>query len=187
MHGNLSRIRQTFATATLIALMLGSAACASRPRGVGEGDSEHDSFVQEGLASYYHDSLHGNPTASGEPYDKNALSAAHRTLPLGTRIVVENLENGRSIELRINDRGPFVELLPLKTAAGRLISVFTSRDRAPNAGRLAQPVPFGDLLADLDEDVAVIIDPVQVGVVMRPGDVQLLRTILQHRRPRYDS
>ena len=114
MHGNLSilgrTVGRTVSAALLITLILGSsAACASRPRGVGEGDSAHDSFTQEGLASYYHDSLHGNPTASGEPYDKNALSAAHRTLPLGTRILVENLENGRSIELRINDRGPFIE------------------------------------------------------------------------------
>lgn len=64
--------------------------------------------VQKGLASYYHDSLHGNTTASGEIYDKGAMTAAHRTLPFGTRVRVTNLNNGRSVELRINDRGPFV-------------------------------------------------------------------------------
>ena len=61
---------------------------------------------EEGLASYYADSLNGNPTASGEPYDKNALTAAHRTLPFGTMVKVTNLENSTSVVVRINDRGP---------------------------------------------------------------------------------
>ena len=71
--------------------------------------------VQEGYASYYHDSLHGNLTANGEVYDRNALTAAHRTLPFGTEVRVTNLANGKSILLRINDRGPFVD--------GRIIDV----------------------------------------------------------------
>ena len=62
--------------------------------------------VQEGKASYYADSLHGNKTASGEPYDKNALTAAHQELPFGTRVRVTYLENGKSVEVVINDRGP---------------------------------------------------------------------------------
>ena len=62
--------------------------------------------VQEGEASYYADSLHGNKTASGEPYDKNALTAAHRELPFGTRVRVTYLESGKSVEVVINDRGP---------------------------------------------------------------------------------
>jgi rare lipoprotein A len=62
--------------------------------------------VQEGKAAYYADSLHGNKTASGEPYDKNALTAAHRKLPFGTRVKVTYLENGKSVEVVINDRGP---------------------------------------------------------------------------------
>jgi rare lipoprotein A len=64
--------------------------------------------VRKGVASYYHDSLQGNPTASGEPYDRNALTAAHRSLPFGTEILVRNLENGRTVRVRVNDRGPFV-------------------------------------------------------------------------------
>ena len=64
--------------------------------------------VQKGKASYYHDSLHGNPTASGEPYDRNALTAAHRSLPFGTEILVRNLKNGRTVRVTVNDRGPFV-------------------------------------------------------------------------------
>ena len=61
----------------------------------------------EGVASYYADSLNGNPTASGEPYDRDALTAAHRTLPFGTRVRVTNLDNGKAVEVRINDRGPY--------------------------------------------------------------------------------
>ena len=64
--------------------------------------------VQKGKASYYHYSLHGNPTASGEPYDRNALTAAHRSLPFGTEILVRNLKNGRTVRVTVNDRGPFV-------------------------------------------------------------------------------
>jgi rare lipoprotein A len=62
--------------------------------------------VQEGQAAYYADSLHGNKTASGERYDKNALTAAHRKLDFGTRVKVTNLENGKSVDVVINDRGP---------------------------------------------------------------------------------
>ncbi len=62
--------------------------------------------VQEGKAAYYADSLHGNKTASGETYDKNAMTAAHRELPFGTRVKVTYLKNGRSVEVVINDRGP---------------------------------------------------------------------------------
>jgi rare lipoprotein A len=64
---------------------------------------------QEGDASYYADSLHGNLTASGEPYDKNALTAAHRTLPFGTKVKVTYLKTGKSVKVVINDRGPHVK------------------------------------------------------------------------------
>ena len=63
--------------------------------------------AEEGVASYYADSLHGNPTASGEPYDKDALTAAHPKLEFGTKVRVTNLDNGKSTIVRINDRGPF--------------------------------------------------------------------------------
>ena len=65
------------------------------------------SSVEEGVASFYADSLHGNDTASGEAYDKSAYTAAHNTLPFGTRVRVTNLENQKSVDVRINDRGPY--------------------------------------------------------------------------------
>jgi rare lipoprotein A len=64
--------------------------------------------TQRGVASYYHDSLHGRKTASGEVYNKRISSAAHKSLPLGTKVRVTKVSNGKSIVVRINDRGPFV-------------------------------------------------------------------------------
>ncbi|NKN32624.1 septal ring lytic transglycosylase RlpA family protein [Marichromatium bheemlicum] len=63
--------------------------------------------VERGLASWYGKDFHGRRTSSGEPYDMHAMTAAHKTLPLPTYARVTNLENGRSVVVRINDRGPF--------------------------------------------------------------------------------
>ena len=65
-------------------------------------------FVERGIASWYGEKFHGRPTANGETYDMYGLTAAHKELPLGTVVDVENLDNGRSVRVRINDRGPFV-------------------------------------------------------------------------------
>jgi rare lipoprotein A len=64
---------------------------------------------QVGMASWYGGKFHGRTTASGEPYDMNDLTAAHPNLPFGTKVRVTNLANGRSVVLRINDRGPYVK------------------------------------------------------------------------------
>jgi rare lipoprotein A len=65
-------------------------------------------YREQGLASWYGRKFHGRPTASGEPYDMYAMSAAHRTLPIPSYVHVTNPANGRSVIVRINDRGPFV-------------------------------------------------------------------------------
>lgn len=65
--------------------------------------------VQTGKASFYADKFEGTPTASGEKYRHNKLTAAHKTLPFGTRVRVTNLQNNQSVEVVINDRGPYVE------------------------------------------------------------------------------
>lgn len=65
------------------------------------------SYSETGIASWYGEDFHGKATANGEPYDMNALTAAHRTLPMPSMVQVTNLENGRQIKLRVNDRGPF--------------------------------------------------------------------------------
>ena len=66
-------------------------------------------FTQTGIASWYGNKFHGNKTASGEVYDMYAMTAAHKTLPLGTYVKVVNLENERFAVVRVNDRGPFVD------------------------------------------------------------------------------
>jgi len=78
-------------------------------------------FRQTGLASWYGNDFQGRKTASGEVFDMHGLSAAHRTLPLGTVIRVTNLDNARSVTVRVNDRGPFVpnRVLELSYAAAR--------------------------------------------------------------------
>lgn len=79
--------------------------------------------LQTGKASWYGEAHHGKKTASGEPFDMNALTAAHRTLPLGTRVLVTNLANGRSVEVRINDRGPVIadRVIDLSYGAARAL------------------------------------------------------------------
>jgi len=68
----------------------------------------NDRYGRIGYASYYGAGFHGRKTASGEIYNMHKLTAAHRTLPLGSRVRVINLDNGRRVEVRINDRGPYV-------------------------------------------------------------------------------
>jgi rare lipoprotein A len=70
--------------------------------------AQSDGFVQDGVASWYGRDFHGKKTANGETYNMYAMTAAHKILPMNTRIRVVNLENGKSAILRINDRGPFV-------------------------------------------------------------------------------
>jgi rare lipoprotein A len=81
--------------------------------------------VQTGMASWYGPGFHGQETSSGEIYDQHQLTAAHRTLPLGTRVEVTNLANRRSIEVRINDRGPFFgdRVIDLSYAAARALDL----------------------------------------------------------------
>ena len=80
---------------------------------------------QEGIASWYGPGFHGKPTASGEIYDMHALTAAHRTLPLGTMVEVRNLENGRTTTARINDRGPYRRrrIIDLSLAAAEALGI----------------------------------------------------------------
>jgi rare lipoprotein A len=82
--------------------------------------------VQYGVASWYGSDFHGKPTSSGEIYDMYQLTCAHNTLPLGTLVMVTNLENGRSIELKVNDRGPFVKerIIDLSYAAAQLLGMW---------------------------------------------------------------
>ena len=107
-------------------------------------------YVAEGVASWYGEPFHGRRTSSGETYDMNLLTAAHRTLPLPTFVRVTNLENGRTLVLRVNDRGPFhdveTRIIDVSLAAAQRLGMVESgtarvrvraldppaRDRPPN-------------------------------------------------------
>jgi rare lipoprotein A len=81
--------------------------------------------LETGVASWYGDPFNGRPTASGEIFDMHKLTAAHRTLPLGTVVRVENISNHQKVDVKINDRGPFVagRIIDLAWAAGQQISM----------------------------------------------------------------
>ena len=81
--------------------------------------------IDTGVASFYGPEFHGRPTADGEVYDMFGLSAASRTLPLGSTVRVTNLDNGRSVVLRVNDRGPYVDgrILDLSRGAAEVLGM----------------------------------------------------------------
>ncbi|MBD2033995.1 septal ring lytic transglycosylase RlpA family protein [Leptolyngbya sp. FACHB-321] len=81
-----------------------------------------------GMASWYGPGFHGNPSASGERFNQNAMTAAHRTLPFGTKVVVTNINNGQSVVVRINDRGPFSgdRVIDLSAGAARMLGLIQS-------------------------------------------------------------
>ncbi len=87
--------------------------------------SAAETFREEGFASWYAGKFHGRTTANGEIFDTNLLTAAHKTLPFGSRVQVTNLENEKSVIVRINDRGPFVEdrIIDLSRAAADAIGL----------------------------------------------------------------
>jgi rare lipoprotein A len=80
---------------------------------------------ESGKASYYADKFVGRPTANGEIFRQNKLTAAHKTLPFGTKVKVINLSNGKKVKVRITDRGPFVQgrIIDLTTKAARRLGM----------------------------------------------------------------
>jgi rare lipoprotein A len=85
-------------------------------------------ITESGKASYYADKFEGRRTASGETFHQNRLTAAHRTLPFGTKVKVINLANGRSVNVRVNDRGPFAEgrIIDVSKKAARKLGLVTT-------------------------------------------------------------
>ncbi|HEX6980679.1 MAG TPA: septal ring lytic transglycosylase RlpA family protein [Alphaproteobacteria bacterium] len=94
-------------------------------RSAGDRGPDESRFEQFGTASWYGNWHHGRPTASGTPFDMHGLTAAHPTLPLGTTVRVTNLDNGRSVDVTINDRGPYVDdrIIDLSKRAARAIDM----------------------------------------------------------------
>ncbi len=143
---------------------------------------EQPDYEEVGMASWYGDAFNGRPTSTGERFDMHALTAAHKTLPLPGLVEVTNLENGRRLVVRINDRGPFVdsriidlsreaasELGMLSQGVGRVRVRYLGR--APQQGggtllRASAPAPRGSVPASTPVSVAAIAPaPVAVAEV----------------------
>lgn len=115
--------------------------CSVIPKGTADLDV---GIKERGIASWYGGGFNGQPTASGEIYDMEALTGAHRTLPLGTVLKVTNAENGRQVQVRINDRGPYVNgrIADLSYAAARRLGMIengTSAVQLEVVGRESWP------------------------------------------------
>ena len=150
--------------------------------------------VQVGVASWYGPGFHGNRTANGEIYDQYELTAAHPSLPLGTRVMVTNLENGRAVQVRINDRGPFVggRAIDLSYAAARTIGMV-----GPGTVRVRVEVLGSATLVAAAPAAAPVTAPprrpspppptgsytVEVAALSDPDKAAHLRQVLAHRFP----
>lgn len=122
----MTRVRRVAAlTAASLALCVFLSACAKKKRAARVPAIPKVGAVESGIASWYGHPYHGRRAANGEIYDMDSLTAAHRTLPFGTRVLVENQTNGKSVEVRITDRGPFIDgrIIDLSRAAARRIEM----------------------------------------------------------------
>ena len=119
------RLPRAAAAAPLAALVLLACSHAPRVERARPGDGATGDLLGEGMASFYGESFRGRATASGESFDPDALTAAHRTLPFGTCLRVESTVNGRSVHVRITDRGPYAKgrIIDLSEAAARVLDL----------------------------------------------------------------
>ena len=112
---------------------------------------------QIGIASWYGPGFHGKATASGDVYDQNELTAAHQTLPLGTRVMVTNTENGSATEVTITDRGPFAKgrIIDLSFAAAQALNMIGPGTALVRIDVLDSPIPIQTVRASLDYTLQV--------------------------------
>jgi rare lipoprotein A len=140
--------RRTLLGLTVLLALAGLAACttAARARSVPVTPGQEES----GLASWYGHPYHGRRTASGEVYDMARLTAAHRTFPFGTRVLVTSLATGRSVEVRINDRGPFADgrIIDVSYAAARVLGLVGPGVARVRVRVIAVPGPSGAARGD---------------------------------------
>jgi len=168
--------------------MIEASGCAKRVRVARAPSIGHS---EQGIASWYGEPYHGRRTASGEVYDMNRWTAAHRTLPFGTWVEVTNLTNGKRVQVRITDRGPFVDgrIIDLSRAAAQQIDMIgpgTARVhlkviRAPSTSADASPFYYAVQVASLtDRDEA---ERVKRRLEAKRGAVQLLeRDVANEKR-----
>jgi len=116
--------------------------------------------IESGVASWYGPNFNGRLTANGETFDMNGISAAHRTLPFNTEVIVVNLDNGKSIRVRINDRGPFAKnrIIDLSKAAAQAVDMI-----GPGTANVELYLVKGDLKNSRVTDLKVATYTVQLG------------------------
>jgi rare lipoprotein A len=133
----------------VLALLAGCSVPASKVR-VPEPTAER--LSQTGVASWYGPGFHGKATASGETYNQNDFTAAHQTLPLGTRVRVTNLENGSATEVSINDRGPFAKsrIIDLSYSAAQQINMVGPGTALVRVDVLDSPIKLYTIRSALD-------------------------------------
>ena len=168
--------------------------------------SVSENWSEQGIASWYGPGFNGKRTASGEVYDMEEMTAAHKRLPFGTRVQVRNLDNGLRTEVRINDRGPFVDdrIIDLSMAAAREIEML-----GPGTARVRiSVVEMSAMLSCSMVQVGAFSDPANAAsvassfrdrgllVVQQPGTDGLTRVFLgpyddleqaERARDRYDG
>lgn len=179
---------RSLSTAFAVLAFLLLAACGSTPRHTGAPSphykignpyqvkgrwyypKEDPNYEAVGVASWYGREFHGRPTANGEIFDMNMMSAAHKTLPLPSIVEVQNLENGRKINVRVNDRGPFAHgrVIDMSRAAARRLGFEKNglarvRVRYLGRGRLA-----GSASPVADRPVAIASAPAADAAVSAP-------------------
>jgi rare lipoprotein A len=138
--------------------------------------AEQPNYDETGIASWYGDAFNGKPTASGEIFDMNGLSAAHKTLPLPRLVEVTNLDNGRSMQLRVNDRGPFVDdrIIDLSRAAAAELGVLRpglARVRVRYVGRADIPGQGRVTIARATPPAPAPVAPRPMPVVPQPAPI----------------
>lgn len=135
-------------------------ACGVSKRGADFSASENTRAIETGISSWYGPNFNGKLTANGEVYDMNGVTAAHRTLPFGTILLVENLDNGKTVQVRINDRGPYAKnrIIDLSKGAAEQIDMI-----GPGTARVRLYLLEGDLEKSRITDIKVPTYTVQIG------------------------
>ena len=108
---------------------------------VNQGDNGKPVVEQVGEASFYGPGFHGKKTAIGDKFDQNDKTAAHPTLPLGTKATVTNLDNGNSVEVQINDRGPYVKGRDIDLSKGAAKELGMTKDGVAPVKIEAEVIP----------------------------------------------
>lgn len=135
-------------------------ACGISSKSVDYASTENARVIENGVASWYGPNFHGKLTANGEVYDMNGVTAAHRTLPFETILLVENLDNGKTVQVRINDRGPYAKdrIIDLSRGAAERVDMI-----GPGTARVRLYLLKGDLENSRITDIKVPTYTVQLG------------------------